>query len=202
MRYGVQEPGAAVLERLLEHHAELRRWNRRLSLIGPGTVSEVVERHYAESLAAVPLLPGPPARVLDLGSGAGFPGWVLAAARPELEFVLAEPNERKRYFLESAARRAELELRLTGARVPAGRNPPLPTGHDVVTVRALALDKDRLEAIGRILRPGGRLLWWIGEEAPPLPGGARRGERIDLRGNRAILAVEGLAPASRRRRDG
>ena len=74
---------------LWAHYEELRRWNERISLVGPGTADEVVERHYGEALAALPLL-GDAASLLDVGSGAGFPGFVLAAARPALEVTLVE----------------------------------------------------------------------------------------------------------------
>ncbi|MCB1057942.1 MAG: class I SAM-dependent methyltransferase, partial [Acidobacteria bacterium] len=78
------------LEALWRHYQELRRWNRLVSLVGPGTAEEVWHRHYAESLAAVPWLAEllvavpseSPPTVLDLGSGAGFPGFVVAAALP------------------------------------------------------------------------------------------------------------------------
>ena len=53
---------------------------------------EVVERHYGESLAALPLAPAE-GRLVDLGSGAGFPGWVLAAARPGLEVTLVDMDQ-------------------------------------------------------------------------------------------------------------
>ncbi len=76
--------GDKAVGALFAHYQELARWNRRTNLIGPGTAREILARHYGESLAALPLVPAGAgiARVgLDLGSGAGFPGLVLAAAR-------------------------------------------------------------------------------------------------------------------------
>src|SRR5215208_6790367 len=78
---------------LLAHYRELSSWNQRLSLIGPGTLGEILERHYGESLAALPLIPELARHglsALDVGSGAGFPGLVLAAARPAMEMTLVE----------------------------------------------------------------------------------------------------------------
>ena len=67
----------------LAHYRFLLRWNRQTSLVGPGTIDEAVETHYGESLAALPLLGDAEGKtIVDIGSGAGFPGFVLAAARP------------------------------------------------------------------------------------------------------------------------
>ena len=61
-----------ALDRLWLHYQELRRWNPTLSLVGPGTAGEIVERHYGEALAALPLLRPGPQVVIDAGSGAGM----------------------------------------------------------------------------------------------------------------------------------
>ena len=103
------EPLAAPAQAALyAHYLELRRWNERLGLIGPGTADEVLVRHFGESLAALPLIPRSARQGLDLGSGGGFPGLVLAAARPNLQMTLVEARERKWAFLIAAARRASL----------------------------------------------------------------------------------------------
>ncbi len=89
LRVGVGEdlsPGC--VQRLHLHFKELRKWNERYSLVGPGTGAEIVERHYVESLAALPLMARDAASLADIGSGAGFPGWVLAAARTDLDTIL------------------------------------------------------------------------------------------------------------------
>src|SRR5436305_10950639 len=88
-----------AIDALFAHYRELALWNRRTNLIGPGTAHEILARHYGESLAALPLLPAAARRGLDLGSGAGFPGLVLAAACPELKMTLVEARERKWAFL-------------------------------------------------------------------------------------------------------
>src|SRR5258708_35932431 len=97
---------AEVMAALYAHYLELARWNERLGLIGRGTVDEVLVRHYGEALGALPLIPPATRRAVDLGSGAGFPGLVLAAARPDLEMTLVEARERKWSFLVAAARKA------------------------------------------------------------------------------------------------
>lgn len=206
------------------HYTELRRWSRRLTLIGSGTVPEVIERHYAESLAALPLLP--PAKpaaspnasrsgspiLVDIGSGAGFPGWVLAAARPDLVVLLVEARQRKWAFLQAATRRAEAALRGTtnrgrtggagprlgslpidclNARVDVPLPEALPSKLDLVTARALKLDHRVLAALARRAARQGRFLLWLGTDVPRLPPELTAGREVFLGGSehRRILEL-------------
>lgn len=158
-----------VVLALHSHYRELARWNVRLGLIGPGTAEEVVERHYAESLRALPLLPPGEGNLLDLGSGAGFPGFVLAACRRDLRLTLVEAQERKWAFLESAARSAALPCQCLNVRVrlplPAG----LPESPLAVTSRALRLDRTLLSALAARLAANGAIVLWTAERRPELP---------------------------------
>jgi 16S rRNA (guanine527-N7)-methyltransferase len=151
------------------HYEELRRWSRRTNLIGRGTAGEILERHYGESLAALPLVPAGARIGLDLGSGAGFPGLVLAAARRELAMTLAEARERKWAFLLAAARKASLPCRCLNVRVQAPLPAGLPESIDIITSRALRLDEETWRALAERLREEGRLLLWAGEHDPDLP---------------------------------
>jgi 16S rRNA (guanine(527)-N(7))-methyltransferase RsmG len=159
----------AVWASLYAHYLELRRWNERVGLIGPGTADEVLERHYGESLAALPLIPRSARFGVDLGSGAGFPGLVLAAARPRLEVTLVEAREKKWLFLMAAARKAALPCRCLNVRVASPLPHGLPESIDLVTVRALKLEQDVLGALGRRLTPEGSMLLWVGDRDPELP---------------------------------
>jgi 16S rRNA (guanine527-N7)-methyltransferase len=160
---------AGAIDSLYAYYQELARWNERLSLIGPGTAGEILARHFGESLAALPLLPSGARSGLDLGSGAGFPGLVLAGARPALEMTLVEARERKWAFLLSAARRASLSCRCLNVRVRLPLPPGLPESLDVITSRALRLDPDVWGALARRLGAEGRVLLWVGESNPELP---------------------------------
>lgn len=185
-----------VIDGLYSHYQELALWNRRLSLIGPGTAGEIIGRHYGESLAALPLIRATAQAGLDLGSGAGFPGLVLAASRPGVDMTLVEARERKWAFLLAAARRASLPCRCLNARVcvplPAG----LPEAFDLVTARALKLDSSLLEALADRLRPGGRILLWAGERDPDLPPNLAITEERRLTGSerRRIVVLQSLSP--------
>lgn len=182
-----------LVVRLYVHYEELRRWNPRLSLVGPGTADELVERHYAESLMALPEFEAPRGCLADLGSGGGFPGWVLAAALPEWEVTLVEPNSKKRAFLFAAARRANFSVQVLGARVervlPAG----FPEAIDRITVRALKLTASTLAAVADRLNPAGRMLVWAGANEVPAPDGWTVARSLPLPGRtRRIVVLERL----------
>ncbi len=174
--------GERTLEVLAVHYRELQRWNRSLSLIGPGTVTAVIERHYGEALAALPWIDRTWTQLVDVGSGGGFPGLVLAAAVPALRATLVEPRGRKWTFLQSVARKASLPCRCLDARVDAPLPPGLPEQIDLVTVRALKLPVATLEALARRLSPGGRIFLWVGQEVPALPECLIVDAEVKLRG--------------------
>jgi 16S rRNA (guanine527-N7)-methyltransferase len=181
-----------VLSALFVHYQELCRWNEHAGLIGPGTGDELLVRHYGESLAALALIPHSKGHGLDLGSGGGFPGIVVAAARPELEMTLLEPREKKWSFLATAARKAGLSCRCLSARVASPLPAGLPESIDLVTVRALKLDRDVLGALAERLRPQGSMLLWVGEQDPELPPALRRLASLPLPGSdrRRILLLQ------------
>ena len=200
---------AATVDALFAHYLELRRWSARMSLLGPGDAGVAPERHYAEALAALPLLPDGPGALLDVGSGAGFPGFVLAAARPGLAVTLLEPRERRWAFLMSACRRAGVACCCLRGRADVPLNPDLPGDLDVVTVRALKLAGTVLGALAERLTPRGRFLFWVGETEPELPPGLVPGRSLALPGSRVRRILEAVraeaipgrpAPASGSRR--
>jgi 16S rRNA (guanine527-N7)-methyltransferase len=186
---------APALAALYAHYLELRRWNERLSLIGPGTADEILVRHYGEALAALPLLPRTARQGVDLGSGGGFPGLVLAAARPDLEMTLVEAQERKWAFLVAAAHKASLPCRCLNARVASPLPADLPERIDLVTVRALKLETKVLAAFARRLTPEGCVLLWAGERDPELPRELvpQAGLRLAGGEKRRILQLRGAA---------
>lgn len=184
--------GDAALDALYAHYRELRRWSPALSLVGPAAAADPIARLYGESLAALRLLPDSASKLLDVGSGAGFPGLVLAAARGELLVTLVEPRERRWAFLEAASRRAGLadRCRCLHGRLEVPLDAALPGSLDVVTVRALRLPPSTLDALAGRLAPGGRVLLWVGERAPELPPSLRRTrEVVTAPGQRVVELV-------------
>ena len=166
---GVDLP-AAALRALHAHYTELARWSPGISLIGPGTVGQPLERHYAESLAALELIERGPENLVDIGSGAGFPGFVLAAAlAPETHAFLVEARQRKWAFLKAAARRAGLPMTCLHARVADPLPPGLPDEIHLLTLRAVRLPAKVWRRLVERLTEGGRVLVWAGERGPELP---------------------------------
>lgn len=152
-------------------------------------------RHYGESLAALPLLPPGPGRLVDLGSGAGFPGWVLAAARPDWRVTLVEANARKATFLRTAAHRAGVSVDVVDGRVARVLPDGFPKEVDRITVRALKLEPEVLTAVAERLCDGGEVLFWAGREAPSVPRGWSLTRELPLPGRALrVLAYRPAAP--------
>jgi 16S rRNA (guanine527-N7)-methyltransferase len=124
-------------------------------LIGPGEAARIWDRHLLNSAVVAELVPAG-ARLVDLGSGAGLPGLVLAMLLPDAEVILVEPMERRTLFLAECV----TELGLTNVEVRRGRAEELSgqLAADVVTSRAVArLSRLAVLAAG-LARPGGQVL--------------------------------------------
>lgn len=131
-------------------------------LIGPREVDRLWERHLMNCAAVAELVPQD-AHVVDVGSGAGLPGVVLAAIRPDLRVTLLEPLLRRTVFLEECLDALELE----NAEVLRGRAEDWARrmGADVVTARAVAPMERLVGWCLPLLRPSGRMLALKGEAA-------------------------------------
>jgi 16S rRNA (guanine527-N7)-methyltransferase len=95
------------LRRIDTYLAVLDTWSRHTRLTGERDPEAVVRKHVVDSLAVVPKLPRS-GLIVDIGSGAGFPGMVLACVRPDLDFVLVDARRRRVSFLREAGREAGL----------------------------------------------------------------------------------------------
>jgi 16S rRNA (guanine527-N7)-methyltransferase len=123
-----------IWNRLAIHVAQLRKWQRAINLVGPSTLADAWHRHVLDSLQLLPLIPATARRLVDLGSGAGFPGLVIAVARPDLAVTLIEADARKAAFLAETARLIAPATHITATRIETLAAQPA----DVVTARALA----------------------------------------------------------------
>src|SRR5271167_1086624 len=92
------------LDELERHYISLTRWNERLNLTRICELGDSVRFHYCESLFLAQSLPPGAQRIVDIGSGAGFPGIPVAVFRPDCSVTLVESHQRKAVFLREAAR--------------------------------------------------------------------------------------------------
>lgn len=132
--YGVSRE---TLDRLRAYDAVLLDWSSRHNLISRSTIEERWDRHYRDSAQLFALIPADARTLVDLGSGAGFPGLVLAAMGAEMGLLVAlvESTGKKAAFLDAAVRAMSLQnARVIPQRIETvAISPP-----DVVTARALA----------------------------------------------------------------
>ncbi len=99
-----------ALTRLEIYFQELKKWARKVNLIARSSSDEnILEKHFLDSLTILPLLHKPGAHLLDVGTGAGFPGLVCKAAWPELKLTLVEPRQKRVSFLRHIVRTISLQ---------------------------------------------------------------------------------------------
>ncbi len=149
------------VDQLLRHAQLLLKWNQRINLTAITEPGEVIEKHLLDSLAVASHLP--PGRLLDAGSGAGFPGIPIRIMRPDIEVWLVDSIEKKVAFLKSAL----AELKLPGIRAQAVRLNGHPDKErlprfDALVSRALAAPEDWLQLADRYRARGGRAYCLLG----------------------------------------
>jgi 16S rRNA (guanine527-N7)-methyltransferase len=149
------------LEQLSSYVELLQRWQTRINLVSRATLADPWRRHVLDSAQLAPLLPEGSLRVADIGSGAGFPGLVLAVLRPDIELNSIESDGRKSSFQREAARIMGLtNVVFHVKRIEAVSIPPV----DVVTARALASLSELLGMALRLLKADGLCLFPKGQQ--------------------------------------
>jgi 16S rRNA (guanine527-N7)-methyltransferase len=157
--YMAQEPPRSLCERVQRYIALLEVWNKKLNLTSVRDQVGMVERHVGESLYMSRLLPEFQT-LLDLGSGAGFPGIPISLLHPEADVMLAEGHAKKAIFLREA-------VWMTGshARVWAHRVEEMERDYrfDVVTLRAVDNMPNALALAMERIEPGGTLAFFTAQ---------------------------------------
>jgi 16S rRNA (guanine527-N7)-methyltransferase len=138
----------------------LADWNHRINLVSRGDRDKIWSRHIADSLQLMPLMPSGLTAAVDLGSGAGFPGLVLAIATGCF-FTLIESDHRKAAFLTEAARLTAAPVRVLASRIEETRLTPV----RLVTARALAPLPELLALARPFLAADGFCLFLKGKKA-------------------------------------
>jgi 16S rRNA (guanine527-N7)-methyltransferase len=134
-----------TLDRLATYEALLKTWQRTINLVAPSTLDDVWHRHFADSAQLVPLAPADAKIWVDVGSGAGFPGLVVAimlAEKGECRVSLVESDSRKAAFLGEVARKTGVAVEIVAQRIEKIATQDKFGPIDVLSARALApLDK-------------------------------------------------------------
>jgi 16S rRNA (guanine527-N7)-methyltransferase len=150
----------AVLARLEAYVAVLNKWQARINLVSRSTLAEVWHRHMLDSAQLAPLIPATARVLVDLGSGPGLPGLVVAALRPDLTVHSVESDGRKMAFQAEAARLMNLGNIVFHVK-RAEHISPAPQA-DVVTARALAALPQLLAWALPFVSPNGHCLFLKG----------------------------------------
>lgn len=161
---------AALLERVQTYLQFLAKWNARMNLTGIQQSVDVLKILFAESFFAAELVGDPQGAILDVGSGAGFPGLAMAVYRPELKLVLLEPRKKRAAFLAALRR----ELGLAGVSVWNRRLEEcaiadfsdLPT---VLTMRAVGQISEIIKHCAPLLRGDRRVLLFSSVQSAKAP---------------------------------
>lgn len=158
------------LDNLLLYCRELQKWSRRINLIAKGNDEEhILEIHFIDALTLLPVLSADsahPVNLLDVGSGAGFPGLVLAAVLPDYRFTLVEPRKKRVSFLRHIIRTLGLEnVAVHDDRV---EDLQLPTVGEFshITGRAVADPERFLHLIENLMLPATQVILMLANREP------------------------------------
>lgn len=167
---GAESMGAVLDEegiaRFECYHRLLRTWGGKMNLTSRLEPGEIVVHHFLDSLAALPWVGGGEgARLLDIGTGAGFPGIPLKIVRVGLEVVLVDSVQKKISFCRQVIREAGLPAisAVSGRAEELSRDPSLAGSFDRVTSRAVAKAADLVSLSLPFLRPAGSILLYKGK---------------------------------------
>lgn len=165
---GLEPLGPVLAGRFEEQFSLILRWNAHVNLTAIRDVEGILVRHFVESIACARALPAGIATLLDVGSGAGFPGIPIALCRPEIAVTLAESQGKKAAFLSEVVR-----VLGVAAKVHSGRAETLRAVFDCVTLRAVDKMPQAVKAAGKLVAPGGWLaLMTTGKELDALKAAA------------------------------
>ena len=174
----------------------MAKWNRVYNLTALRNPEEWITHHLLDSLSVLPFVAGPV--VVDVGSGAGLPGLVLAMARPDWHVISVEAVDKKAAF----QRQAVSELGLTNARIEGCRVESLALVHgaDTIVSRAFSSLTEFVRLTRHLLKPGGRWVAMKGKrpqaEMAALPDGVVASKVVELKvpgldAERCVVMMEG-----------
>jgi 16S rRNA (guanine527-N7)-methyltransferase len=159
----------AAVDQLIIYLNELKKWSRKINLISQAPDQQIIESHFVDSLTLLPLvrqLPAP--TLLDVGSGAGFPGLVLKIAHPPLAVTLLEPRQKRVSFLKNVCRTTHTEgVKTICQRLNANDHMLIEAigQFSLVTCRALTSISEFLQMAHPFVNKGGMVICMKGPQA-------------------------------------
>jgi 16S rRNA (guanine527-N7)-methyltransferase len=149
-----------AIEKLTHYADMIRQWNKAINLVAPSTVKDLWERHFLDSAQLFPHVKG--GSLIDLGSGGGLPGLVLAMMAPDQDVTLIESDQRKCVFLREVSRETKLSnVTVVNQRIEQA----VVNKADFVTARALAPLSQLIDWGLPLLKPGGKMAFLKGQDA-------------------------------------
>lgn len=169
----------------------LKKWQSRINLVGSGTIDDSWNRHIADSLQLLRILPPGTDSIADLGSGAGFPGLVLAIAAP-IHVHLFESNAKKASFLREAIRQTGCKASVHTRPLGSGAAEHVLPKVNLVTSRALAPLRRLLDLAEPFLLPGVTGLFLKGQDVDAELTQATKSWRMLLTIHRSMIDSRGV----------
>lgn len=147
------------IDRLLAYHAMLVKWNKAYNLTSVRDPAQMIARHLIDSLSIVPFIK--PSNLLDVGTGPGLPGMILALIHPEMPVYMLDSNGKKTRFLNQV----KMELKVENAQVVHHRLESWQPGQDFnqITSRAFATLSDMVGFSRHLLSSDGRFIAMKGQ---------------------------------------
>ncbi len=195
---------AEQLEKFEKYYVMLLDWNARVNLTAITEPEDVANKHFIDSLAAAPYLPQG-ARVIDVGTGAGFPGIPLLIVRPDLKLTLVDSLQKRLLFLEAVLEALDLRAECVHARAEdAGQNPRYRERFDAALSRAVSALPVLAELTLPLVKVGGVSIAYKGDAGAEIEASAHAFttlhasvERIAISasyGARELVLMKKLAP--------
>lgn len=185
----------ALYARLDTYARLLVEWNDKMNLTAITDPTGIAVKHFADSLTAAPLLPKEPFSMIDVGTGAGFPGVPLALMREDCKLTLLDSLNKRLVFLDTLCRELGLAVKLVHARAEeGGQKPELRERFDVATARAVAALPTLCEYCLPFVKVGGRFIALKGPDSDREQEAAKKA--VALLGGKVVAAEALILPST------
>ena len=181
---------SAQLAMFETYYAMLADWNSRLNLTTIISPEDVAKKHFIDSFAAAPYIKNG-ASIMDVGTGAGFPGIPLLILRPDLTVTLMDSQQKKLVFLEAVLKELKLSAECVHARAEdAGQNPMYRERFDVALTRAVSALPVLCELTLPLVNVGGISIAYKGDSAEELASSANALNALHATAERVVIPAD------------